>query len=200
MDMTGEVQIAAPREKVWVALNDPEILRQSIPGCEQIAKISDTEMEAVASISLGPVKAKFKGKVLLSDLVPPQSYTLSGEGSGGAAGFAKGEAKVKLTAHGDATVLSYTVKASIGGKLAQMGQRLIDGAAKKMADDFFARFSALAAQQSAGPIPSGRPKPHPTAAEKAPAKDTSQIADPPLWMPLALIALCLLVLALTLVR
>jgi carbon monoxide dehydrogenase subunit G len=132
MDMTGEYKIAAPRERVWAALNDPDILRQAIPGCEELNKLSDTELEGAARAKIGPVSARFKGKVTLSELNPPESYVLTGEGSGGAAGFAKGEAKVVLTADGDATTLRYTVKATIGGKPAQLGQRLIDGAAKKI--------------------------------------------------------------------
>ena len=144
MDMSGEYKIAAPRARVWAALNDPEILRQAIPGCEELNKLSDTELEATAKAKIGPVSARFKGKVVLSNLNPPEGYTLTGEGSGGAAGFAKGEAVVSLVEDGDATILRYTVKATIGGKLAQLGQRLVDGAAKKMADEFFDKFSELA--------------------------------------------------------
>ena len=142
MKMSGEYTLNAGREAVWQALNDPEVLRLCIPGCESIEKLSDTEMEAVATAKVGPVKAKFKGKVQLSDLDPPNSYTISGEGSGGAAGFAKGGAKVTLAdADGGGTVLAYDVDATVGGKLAQIGQRLVDGAAKKMADQFFQAFA-----------------------------------------------------------
>ena len=144
MDMNGEYRIAASREQVWEALNNPDVLRRAIPGCEEMNKLSDTELEAAARAKIGPVSARFKGKVKLSNLNPPESYTLSGEGSGGAAGFAKGEAQVFLVADGVNTILRYTVKASIGGKLAQIGQRLVDGAAKKMADEFFSKFSELA--------------------------------------------------------
>src|SRR5262245_62406851 len=112
MDMTGEYKIAAPRERVWAALNDPEILRQAIPGCEELNKLSDTEMEAVAKAKIGPVSARFKGKVVLSDLNPPEGYTLTGEGSGGAAGFAKGEARVTLVEDGGGGILRYGVKAT----------------------------------------------------------------------------------------
>ena len=140
MEMTGEYRIAAPREKVWAALNNPEILREAIPGCEELKSLSPTELEAAAKTKIGPVSARFKGKVVLSNLNPPESYTLTGEGTGGAAGFAKGEAQVTLVAEGSETILRYAVKASVGGKLAQLGSRLIDGFARKMADDFFERF------------------------------------------------------------
>ena len=149
MDMTGEYRIAAPREAVWKALNDPDVLKQCIPGCESVDKTSDTEFTARVTSAIGPVKAKFTGKVKLGDLDPPNGYTISGEGQGGAAGFAKGGAKVRLAADGDATVLSYEVNATVGGKLAQIGSRLIDGVARKMADEFFGRFVALLAPKEA---------------------------------------------------
>ncbi|MEI9982071.1 MAG: carbon monoxide dehydrogenase subunit G [Aliidongia sp.] len=149
MDMTGEYRIAAPREAVWAALNDPEILRQCIPGCEEIEKSSDTEFAAKVTAKVGPVKAKFGGKVKLSDIDPPNGYTISGEGSGGAAGFAKGGAKVALATDGAVTVLSYAVQANVGGKLAQIGSRLIDGTARKMAEEFFGKFAELVAGQAA---------------------------------------------------
>lgn len=144
MKMTGSRELAAPREAVWQALNDPEVLRQCIPGCETIEKLSDTAFQAVATAKVGPVKAKFKGKVELTDMDPPNGYTISGEGTGGAAGFAKGGAKVVLEdLGGGRTRLDYDVDATVGGKLAQIGQRLVDGAAKKIADDFFTRFAAI---------------------------------------------------------
>jgi carbon monoxide dehydrogenase subunit G len=146
MDMTGEYRISAPRSRVWEALNDPEILKQCIPGCEEIQKQSDTEMTAKVVAKVGPVKAKFAGKVTLSDIDPPNGYTISGEGSGGAAGFGKGGAKVSLVDDGPDTVLSYTASAQVGGKLAQIGSRLIDGTARKMADDFFAKFTQVVGQ------------------------------------------------------
>jgi carbon monoxide dehydrogenase subunit G len=142
MDMNGEYQIAAQRQRVWEALNDPEMLRQCIPGCEEIVKLSDVEWTAKVTAKVGPVKAKFGGKVTLSDLDPPNGYTITGEGTGGAAGFAKGGAVVKLVDRGDGTLLTYTVKAQVGGKLAQIGSRLIDGASRKMAEDFFGNFAA----------------------------------------------------------
>jgi carbon monoxide dehydrogenase subunit G len=141
MTMEGEQFLAAPREKVWAALNDVEVLKQCIPGCESLEKLSETEFQAVATNKIGPVKARFKGKVRLSDLDPPNGYKISGEGDGGIAGFAKGGATVKLTEKDGGTLLSYHVEAQIGGKLAQLGQRLINGVAKKLADDFFAKFA-----------------------------------------------------------
>lgn len=190
MDMSGEYKIAAPRERVWAALNDPEILRQSIPGCEELNKLSDTELEAAARAKIGPVSARFKGKVTLSELNPPESYLLTGEGSGGAAGFAKGEAKVVLTPDGEATVLRYTVKATIGGKLAQLGQRLVDGAAKKMADDFFDKFAELAGGKVAPPPPAAKADVGQAPRVPAPANDNrmNSLFDPPAWLPIAIIA------------
>ncbi len=151
MDMTGTQRIEAPRNVVWAALNDPNILKQSIPGCESIEKLSNTEMKAKVTLKIGPVKASFTGKVTLSDIDPPNGYTITGEGSGGAAGFARGGAKVRLAEEGAATVLSYEVKADVGGKLAQLGGRLIDGTAKKLAGEFFEKFSQVVAPAAAQP-------------------------------------------------
>lgn len=145
MTMNGEVQLAAPRNVVWEKLNDAEVLKQCIPGCEELNKTSDTEFQAIATIKIGPVKAKFKGRVHLSDLDPPNGYKISGDGEGGVAGFAKGAATVKLSDKDGGTLLSYDVELQIGGKLAQLGQRLIQGTAKKLADDFFAKFAAAVA-------------------------------------------------------
>ena len=142
MTMSGECQLAVPREVVWEKLNDPATLKACIPGCEQLDKLSDTEFQAVATTKIGPVKAKFKGKVTLSDIDPPNGYKISGQGDGGVAGFAKGGATVKLEPKDGGTLLSYAVEAHIGGKLAQIGQRLVNGAAKKIADDFFENFAA----------------------------------------------------------
>jgi len=141
MTMTGEVQLTAPRQTVWEKLNDPEVLKATIPGCESLEKTSDTSFQAVAVTKIGPVKARWKGKVRLSDLDPPNGYKISGEGEGGVAGFAKGGATVALAEKDGGTLLSYNVEAQIGGKLAQLGQRLINSAAKKTADDFFANFA-----------------------------------------------------------
>jgi len=147
MTMNGEVQLAAPREVVWEKLNDPEVLKACIPGCDSLEMLSDHEFQAVATNRIGPVKATFKGRVTLSDFDPPNSYKISGQGDGGIAGFAKGGATVSLApADGGGTVLSYAVEAQIGGKLAQLGQRLVNGAAKKMADQFFEKFAAAVNQ------------------------------------------------------
>lgn len=163
MEMTGEHRIAAPRSVVWEGLNDPEVLRRSIPGCDSLEKTSPTEMTASVTAKVGPVKATFGGQVTLSNLNPPEGYTISGEGKGGAAGFAKGGADVKLVEDGDGTLLQYAVKANIGGKLAQLGARLIDGTAKKMADDFFTRFAAEMEQRAgaAAPVPAATAEPTP---------------------------------------
>ncbi|MDQ0422436.1 carbon monoxide dehydrogenase subunit G [Peteryoungia aggregata LMG 23059] len=148
MDMNGSQRIEASREAVYAGLNDVDILRQCIPGCESIEKTSETEMVAKVTLRIGPVKASFAGTVTLSDLDPPNGYTISGEGSGGMAGFAKGGANVTLEPDGDATILHYVVKAEIGGKLAQMGSRLIDSTAKKLAGDFFAKFGEVVGKPS----------------------------------------------------
>jgi carbon monoxide dehydrogenase subunit G len=145
MEMNGSQRIAASREQVYAGLNNIEVLRQCIPGCEEIVKRSDTEMTARVTLKIGPVKASFNGTVLLSDLDPPHGYTISGEGSGGAAGFAKGGAAVKLLEDGDGTILNYVVRAQIGGKLAQIGSRLIDATSKKLADEFFVKFGQVVA-------------------------------------------------------
>jgi carbon monoxide dehydrogenase subunit G len=142
MDMTGERRIAAPRQTVWDALNDPDVLKACIPGCESLEKLSDHEMKAVAAVKIGPIAARFTGRVQLDDLDPPNGYSINGEGQGGVAGFAKGGAKVALADDGAGTLLSYDVKAQVGGKIAQLGARLIDASAKQMADAFFDRFSA----------------------------------------------------------
>jgi uncharacterized protein len=149
MNLSGEHRIEAPREQVWAALNDPDILKQAIPGCQEIEKTSATEFSATVKAKVGPVSAKFSGLVHLSDLDPPNGYTISGEGKGGAAGFAKGGAKVRLEEDGTATILHYEVNAQVGGKLAQIGARLIDGTARKLAGEFFDNFAAAVA----GPRP-----------------------------------------------
>ena len=175
MDMTGEYRIPAPRQRVWEALNDPEVLRQAIPGCEQLDKVSDTELTARVKAKVGPVSATFNGKVTLGDLNPPESYTISGEGSGGMAGFAKGGANVHLTDEGTDTLLRYDAKADVGGKLAQIGSRLIQGTAKKMADDFFGRFSRIVAESYAGSTAAAAPATAPAGAATA---ETVAAMDP----------------------
>lgn len=141
MELQDEILIKAPRDVVYAALNDPEVLRAAIPGCEELVKHSDTELEAKVLLKIGPVKARFAGKVTLNPENPPERFTLTGEGSGGAAGFAKGGAEVTLEEQGNDTLLRYTAKAEIGGKLAQLGSRLIQGTAKKLAGNFFTAFA-----------------------------------------------------------
>ncbi len=145
MQLTGEYRIPAPRERVWEMLNDPDVLRASIPGCESLEAEGSDKFKAKVTAKVGPVKATFNGEVTLEDLNPPESYRIVGEGKGGVAGFAKGGADVNLAEDGSETLLSYTVDAQVGGKLAQIGGRLIDSTARKMADQFFGSFSELAA-------------------------------------------------------
>lgn len=142
MDMTGERRIPARRQQVWEALNDPEVLRACIPGCETMEFTGENQLKATAALKIGPISAKFGGKVTLSEMDPPNGYTITGEGTGGVAGFAKGGAKVALLEDGDGTLLKYDVKAQVGGKIAQLGARLIDATAKQMSDQFFDRFTA----------------------------------------------------------
>ncbi len=166
MTMTGEVDLPATRQVVWEALNDPEVLKACIPGCQSLDKVGDS-LQAVAKVKVGPVAATFKGKVDLLDLDPPNGYRIAGEGEGGVAGFAKGGATVKLSDIPEGTKLAYDVEAQVGGKLAQLGARLIDGVAKKMADQFFTDFAAaVAKQQGVEPIaaaPASAPEPAPAA-------------------------------------
>ncbi|MFL6650166.1 MAG: CoxG family protein [Sulfurifustaceae bacterium] len=174
MEMSNAQTVPASPEQTWRALNDPETLKASIPGCESMEKISDTEYAVSMTARVGPVNAKFKGKMRLADLNPPTSYTVSFEGQGGAAGFAKGNAKVNLTPEGAGTRVGYTVSAQVGGKLAQVGSRLIDGAAKKIADDFFARFAAqLGAKQETATS---------TAGGVAPAKGSAKSGTGRVWL------------------
>ena len=150
MDMNGSETINAPIDAVWRGLNDPDVLRRCIPGCEALEKTSDTEMTATVVLKVGPVKARFEGAVQLSNLNPPHSYTISGEGKGGMVGFAKGGADVSLAEQPDGTtVLTYTVKADVGGKIAQLGARLIDSTAKKLAEQFFSNFGKTVTEGAA---------------------------------------------------
>lgn len=150
MEMNGEERIAAPRQLVWEALNDPDVLRECIPGCQTLEKTSDTEMSATVKIKIGPVSAKFTGDVTLKNINPPESYTIAGEGKGGIAGFAKGGADVKLIEDGAETVLTYAVNAQVGGKIAQLGSRLIDSTSKKLAGQFFTKFNEVVSAKAAG--------------------------------------------------
>ncbi|NLR98757.1 carbon monoxide dehydrogenase subunit G [Rhizobium sp. P38BS-XIX] len=142
MDMTGEERIAAPRDAVWAALNNPEILKQCIPGCQSLEWVSPTELTATVKLKIGPVSASFNGDVKLTNINAPESYTISGEGKGGIAGFAKGGADVVLREDGNETILQYEAKAQVGGKIAQLGSRLVDSSAKKLAQQFFSDLTA----------------------------------------------------------
>ncbi len=180
MEMQGSVVIPAPRQAVWDALNDPEVLRQSIPGCQTITQVSPTEIDASVKAKVGPVSATFNGKVTLSDLDPPNGYTISGEGKGGAAGFAKGGAKVALSDEDGGTRLSYDVSATVGGKLAQIGSRLIDQTSKKLADEFFRNFSENVGTAHAAAAPAGGAAP---TEQPAPAAAAPELAEKPAAAP-----------------
>jgi carbon monoxide dehydrogenase subunit G len=186
MDLSGEYRIPATREAVFKALNDPEILKQCIPGCESLEKLSDTEMTARVALKIGPMTAKFTGKVNLTDLDPPNGYKISGEGQGGVAGFGKGSATVSLTADGGDTVLRYTADTQVGGKMAQLGARLIGATAKKLADDFFGKFAGLvqptAAASSVGAA----------AAAPAPTASGGTRVSPMVWIPALIVVVALL--------
>src|SRR3954453_17575455 len=190
MEMKGEQLVPAPQRAVWDALNDPAMLKASVPGCESIEPSGENQYQVLMVARVGPVSAKFKGKLTLSDVKPPDSYAIAFEGQGGAAGFAKGGAQVRLAPEGDKTKLSYDVKASVGGKLAQIGSRLVDAAARKVADDFFKNFNDKVGTQEADeeatvigvPLPpkkeeeddKGHPAAPPVAASELPkASDTT---------------------------
>jgi hypothetical protein len=211
MEMSGEYRIAAPRATVWAALNDPEILKASIPGCQELDKRSDTEMTARVVTKIGPVKATFNGEVKLSNIDPPSGYTITGEGKGGVAGFAKGGADVSLSEDGDGTILRYTAKAQVGGKLAQLGARLIDATAKQMADEFFGAFAArVGGAKAAATVPSETLVARAEHAVEEAAHDVAHIAHeaeervevaaarnwlggPQMWGMLALVAVILVI-------
>jgi carbon monoxide dehydrogenase subunit G len=200
MDLTGEYVLPAPRARVWTALNDPEVLKRCIPGCQEIQKLSDTEMTAKVALAVGPVRATFSGRVTLSDLDPPNGYRISGEGQGGVAGFGKGSATVRLADEGAGTKLSYVADASVGGKLAQIGSRLVEATAKKLADQFFDRFAAEFPAGAAvePPASASSPGPTPGASAAAPLAAVAQGGvgrrlSPTIWVP-ALIALVAIVL------
>ena len=201
MKMNGEFRVPIDRETVWRALNDPEVLKECLPGCQEIEKTSETEMTATLVIKVGPVKATFAGGVTLSDLDRPNGYTISGQGQGGAAGFASGEAKVRLEDEGGETVVHYDVDAKVGGKLAQIGSRLIDSTAKKLSKQFFDSLAeklggseeAEEAEAAAAPEPEPvepaqpeppaeptppPPEPEPPAAQPAEAPAADAPADP----------------------
>ncbi|MEX2614669.1 MAG: carbon monoxide dehydrogenase subunit G [Alphaproteobacteria bacterium] len=172
MELSGEYLIPAPKQAVWDALNDPDVLKQCIPGCDSLEKTSDTTFEAAVTAKVGPVKAKFQGAVTLSDIDAPNGYTISGEGKGGAAGFAKGGARVTLEEAEGGTLLKYTVDAMVGGKLAQIGARLIEATSKKMSAEFFGRFAEIVAaaepEAAAEAAPSAEPPVEPAQSQPEP--------------------------------
>lgn len=155
LEFSGEYRIAAPQQRVWAALNDPAVLQASIAGCRQLDKVSDSEFSAIVVAKVGPVSATFRGSVELSEIDAPNSYTLTGRGQGGAAGFARMTARVQLSPAGDETVLQYTASADIGGKLASVGSRLVQSVAKKNADDFFSAFARQLGGKGAVPVVEG---------------------------------------------
>jgi carbon monoxide dehydrogenase subunit G len=192
MDMKGEFKIPVPQDVVWRGLNDPEILKASIPGCEELVRESDTRFKGKVFASVGPVKARFGGEATLSDIDPPNGYVLTGNGSGGPAGMAKGSAAVRLRTDGAATILEYEVKAQVAGKLAQIGSRLIDMAAKKMADDFFGNFARLVGQPTtamAVEVPVSSAAPAPAQMEAATAADKTISPVRPSWLVWGAVAL-----------
>ena len=209
MDINGEQRIPATQQVVWEALNDPEALKASIPGCETVDKISETQYTARLTMAIGPVKAKFTGDVTLTDIDAPNGYTITGKGSGGAAGFGKGSARVTLIGEGNSTVLRYAANASVGGKLAQIGQRLVDSAAKKMADEFFTNFTAyltakgVAATAAAAESQASTDAAAASAAAASPESQAPQISNDNkkmgsgVWIGLAAVIVALLIWYLT---
>ena len=196
MELTSTRMVPASLEATWAALNDPQVLKDCIPGCEAIEPSGENEFTAAMTARVGPVSARFSGRIRLSDVVPPHSYTMSFEGQGGAAGFARGEARVALDAQDGGTQIGYTVKAQVGGKLAQVGSRLIDGAAAKVADDFFGRLAARltpaddATAQAATAVPAAAAK-----AGAAGTPPSPDVAWRRMWIRLALAAAIIVVMA-----
>ncbi len=193
MEFSGRYTIPAPPDAVWLGLNDAEVLKACIPGCETLVRNADGAFEGAAKIKVGPVSATFRGKVTLTDLDPPKKLTLKGEGQGGVAGFAKGDADVVLTPVDGGTELVYTAKANVGGKLAQIGQRLIDGAAKQIADDFFKRFT-VAVTPALAPDPVVEVPPSPSASATQDVTPREGLA-PQIWV-IGLIAVVVILLVL----
>ena len=175
MEMTGEQIIPASQQDTWNALNDPEVLKGCVPGCESILRVNDNEYQVQMTAKVGPVSAKFHGRLSLFDLKPPQSYALAFEGQGGAAGFAKGAAQVKLAPEGEQTRLAYEVKANVGGKLAQIGSRLVDAAAKKLADEFFQNFTKMMSSSEEETVIKAAEAAHPSAADAPSVSNTTLI-------------------------
>ena len=175
MEMSGEERIAASQADTWAALNDPEMLKACVPGCETIDRLAENEYQVLMVARIGPVSAKFKGKLVLSDLKPPHAYAIAFEGQGGAAGFGKGSAQVQLAPDGEGTKLIYQVKASVGGKLAQIGSRLVDAAARKIAQDFFAAFNEKVAALHGAPAAEAHAEHHPEPVPRDP--DLPTVSD-----------------------
>jgi carbon monoxide dehydrogenase subunit G len=180
MKMNGEQMIAAPRDRVWAALNDPEVLKQCIPGCQSLEKEADDRLKATVAIKIGPIGAKFAGAVTLSELDPPNSYVISGEGQGGNAGFARGGARVSLADEGEGTRLTYSVDAEVGGRLAQVGGPIVDATAKQLAGTFFKKFGAIVSAESKAPAATSAaiPDAAPASAAAAPTASTSRSPAP----------------------
>jgi len=176
MQMTGEQRIAAPRQRVWEALNDPEVLKASIPGCQSLEKVGEDQFEAVAEVKIGPIGARFKGNVQLSDLDAPNGYTINGQGNGGVAGNAKGAARVRLSDDGDGTLVSYEVDAEVGGRMAQLGGPIIDATAKNLAGKFFSKFGEVVGGEALAQV---TPAVAATAAAPAPATAPATAAAQP---------------------
>jgi carbon monoxide dehydrogenase subunit G len=199
MDINGEQLIPVQQQRVWEALNDPEVLKACIPGCQSIDKLSESEYAVAMMAAVGPVKARFNGKLRLSNLNPPNSYSLGFDGSGGAAGFGKGSADVTLTPEGQSTRLRYTASATVGGKLAQVGSRLIDGVARKMAADFFERFNEIVAAPAPQPA-AVAPVPEESGAVPPPAATAPRASYPTVsiwgWAAIAIVVVLLFVFAL----
>lgn len=189
MQMQGSRQLSATAQQAWAALNDPEILKQCIPGCQSFELASDNTYKVAAQIKIGPVSAKFTGKVTLTDIEPPQRYTMNFEVQGGVAGHGKGVSQVELTENDQGVELKYTVESQIGGKLAQLGQRLIDGAAKSMADDFFKRFEKALEQQTVSIATDNEPTTEADATTTpSPATPSAASGGVPRWLWIAIAA------------
>jgi len=193
MELTGTQLINQPRDRVWQGLNDPEILRQCIPGCDSFLPAEANAYDVVMAITVGPIKARFKGRLQLTDLLPPESYALSFDGSGGAAGFGKGDATVRLADRSGDTELNYAVKAKVGGRLAQVGSRLIDGVAKKTADEFFLRFKRLLDAGAQDEAPASATETRPSRRDDIGAPAAAPRNRIALWSVAALLALAVLI-------